>query len=49
MARRRHTSTARQSVSPHVAAIGQIGRCRITTANFDDNVLRIRFKLDPPG
>jgi alanyl-tRNA synthetase len=31
---------------PHVSFTGEIGRFRITTTDFADGVLRIRFKLD---
>jgi alanyl-tRNA synthetase len=39
-------------IGPHVAFTGEIGRFRITTTDFTDGVLRIRFKLKrekPPG
>jgi Ser-tRNA(Ala) deacylase AlaX len=32
----------------HVKSTGEIGGFRITTASFDNDVLRIRFKLTPP-
>jgi Ser-tRNA(Ala) deacylase AlaX len=31
---------------PHVSFTGEIGEFRITTTDFEDGVLRIRFKLD---
>jgi Ser-tRNA(Ala) deacylase AlaX len=33
-------------IGPHVSFTGKIGRFRITTTDFKDGVLRIRFKLD---
>ncbi len=36
-------------IGNHVKSTGEIGGFRITTASFDNNVLRIRFKLAPPG
>jgi alanyl-tRNA synthetase len=33
-------------IGPHVAFSGDIGRFRITTTDFADGVLRVRFKLD---
>ena len=33
-------------IGPHVSATGEIGKFRITTTDFADGVLRIRFKLD---
>ena len=33
----------------HVKSTGEIGGFRITTASFDNDVLRIRFKLKPPN
>jgi alanyl-tRNA synthetase len=35
-------------IGTHVASAGKIGGFKITTASFNDHVLRIRFKLDPP-
>ena len=35
-------------VGDHVESSGEIGGFRITTASFDNDVLRIRFKLIPP-
>jgi len=32
-------------IGPHVACTGEIGRFRITTTDFTDGVLRVRFKL----
>ncbi|MEJ2286179.1 MAG: hypothetical protein P8X85_21595 [Desulfobacterales bacterium] len=36
-------------IGNHVKSTGEIGGFRITTASFDNKVLRIRFKLTPPG
>jgi alanyl-tRNA synthetase len=33
-------------IGPHVRFSGDIGRFRITTTDFSDGVLRVRFKLD---
>jgi alanyl-tRNA synthetase len=33
-------------IGPHVSASGEIGRFRITSTDYRDGVLRIRFKLD---
>ena len=33
----------------HVASTGAIKGFHITSTSFDNNVLRIRYKLDPPG
>jgi alanyl-tRNA synthetase len=33
-------------IGPHVAFTSEIGRFRITTTDYADGVLRIRFKLD---
>ncbi|MCF8051423.1 MAG: hypothetical protein K9L59_09320 [Desulfobacterales bacterium] len=33
-------------IGPHAAFTGKIGRFRITTTDFKDGVLRIRFKLE---
>jgi len=33
-------------IGPHVALTGEIGRFRITTTDYAEGVLRIRFKLD---
>ena len=35
-------------IGPHVDATAEIGTFRITTTSFDDEVLRIRYKLAPP-
>ena len=35
-------------IGNHVKSTGDIGGFRITTAGFDNDVLRIRFKLTPP-
>ena len=35
-------------IGPHVAATGEIGAFRITSASHEDGVLRIRFKLKRP-
>jgi len=35
-------------IGSHVASTGEISGFRITTASFDNGVLRIRFKFDPP-
>jgi len=34
-------------IGSHVASTGEISGFRITTASFDNGVLRIRFKFDP--
>ena len=34
-------------IGSHVKSTGDIGEFRITTAGFDNDVLRIRFKLSP--
>lgn len=36
-------------IGPHVDSSGDIGEFRITSTGFGDGVLRIRFKLSPPG
>jgi Ser-tRNA(Ala) deacylase AlaX len=36
-------------IGTHVKSTGEIGGFRITTASFDNDVLRIRFKLTPPN
>jgi Ser-tRNA(Ala) deacylase AlaX len=36
-------------IGEHVKSTREIGGFRITTASFDNNVLRIRFKLSSPG
>ena len=36
-------------IGNHVKSTGEIGGFRITTASFDSDVLRIRFKLTPPS
>ncbi|MGD8368764.1 MAG: hypothetical protein PVG78_14085 [Desulfobacterales bacterium] len=36
-------------IGPHVPFTGDIGRFRITTTDFTDGVLRVRFKLDRKG
>ena len=36
-------------IGNHVKSTAEIGGFRITTASFDNDVLRIRFKLTPPG
>lgn len=36
-------------IGPHVASSGEIGTFRITSASFENDVLRIRFKLKRPG
>ena len=36
-------------IGTHVKSTGEIGGVRITTASFDKDVLRIRFKLTPPN
>jgi len=33
-------------IGPHVAFTGELGRFRITTTDFADGVLRVRFKVD---
>ena len=35
-------------IGTHVASTGAIGEFRITTTSYDNNVLRIRFKLTAP-
>lgn len=35
-------------IGPHVASTKEIGRFRIVSSSFDDDVLRIRFKLAKP-
>jgi len=35
-------------IGSHVRSTGKIPGFKITTANFDNGVLRIRFKLSPP-
>jgi len=32
-------------IGPHVGTTGEIGRFRITTTSFENNVLRIRYRL----
>jgi misacylated tRNA(Ala) deacylase len=36
-------------IGNHVKSTGEIGGFRITTASYDNEVLRIRFKLTPPS
>ena len=36
-------------IGEHVESTGDVGGFKITTASFDKDVLRIRFKLMPPG
>ena len=36
-------------IGPHVGSSGEIGSFRITSAGFEDDVLRIRFKLKRPN
>ncbi len=36
-------------IGNHVESTGEIGGFRITTASYDDDVVRIRFKLTPAG
>ncbi len=33
-------------IGPHVRSTGEIGRFYITTTDYNDNILRIRFKLE---
>ena len=35
-------------IGPHVKRTREIGPFRITTTSFEDDVLRIRYKLSPP-
>ncbi|MCP4022416.1 MAG: hypothetical protein GY729_11280 [Desulfobacteraceae bacterium] len=35
-------------IGPHVSSTNEIGHFKITTTGFENNVLRIRFKLDRP-
>ena len=35
-------------IGEHIKSTAEIGEFRITTASFDNDVLRIRFKLTPP-
>lgn len=36
-------------IGPHVRSTKEIGRFRITSKSFEDDVLRVRFKLEPVG
>ncbi|MBW1710968.1 MAG: hypothetical protein JRG97_10850 [Deltaproteobacteria bacterium] len=36
-------------IGPHVQSTGEIGAFRVVSTSFENNVLRIRFKLDRPG
>lgn len=36
-------------IGEHVRSTGEIGDFKITTASFDNDVVRIRFKLTPDG
>ena len=36
-------------IGSHVKSTAEIGEFRITTASFDNEVVRIRFKLGPPN
>ena len=36
-------------IGPHVDTTSEIGRFRIATTSYHNDVLRIRFKLMPPG